>query len=404
MPLFFEDNTTEQERTYYKELLRMMGSLSNLFSENTKPYLPSRATENIFCKALGAENLARGDVTADAMKNRIGVGIKTWIGNSNQKIAEFNALKHTYENDPDEEMIRKIATYRNERINFTFRTYDLHDMIYHCTIRDINTIKIVECPMTLVDIPNIQHVGRRGRNRNVIYFDDGYNEYSFNISKSTLYKRFDDVEELANIDVDIIDDPFTYLAECMHIALTPPEPEAPTDMIYLESAVLPLYSTRRLAGKYVPEKNNLNMRFAGGRPRDIYEVGIPIPADFRNAHPNFFMGINYPFELILPNGNSLLAKQCQQDGKALMSNPNSALGHWLIDEVLEISPETRITYDLLARYGIDAVKLDKFKNTETNTFVYKINFARTGSYEYFMQTGQAGGPTEEEMEEADLYE
>ena len=47
--LFYETMTTEQERTFYVQMLQMMGSLSNLFSESPKPFLVSRATENIFC-------------------------------------------------------------------------------------------------------------------------------------------------------------------------------------------------------------------------------------------------------------------------------------------------------------------------------------------------------------------
>jgi hypothetical protein len=41
----------------YLELLRLVGSLSNLFSENPVPYLYYRVAENIFCKSFDAENL-----------------------------------------------------------------------------------------------------------------------------------------------------------------------------------------------------------------------------------------------------------------------------------------------------------------------------------------------------------
>ena len=84
--------TTPEQREYYCQMLEMIGSLSNLFSESDKPYLVSRATENLFCRCLDAENLSRGDVTADAKKGSIGVGIKTWVGSDLQKIAEFDAL------------------------------------------------------------------------------------------------------------------------------------------------------------------------------------------------------------------------------------------------------------------------------------------------------------------------
>ena len=139
---FYMDNTTDEEKRYYEQLLQVTGSLSKLFSENTKPYLASRLTENLFCRCLRAENLSRRDITADAKKNGIGIGIKTWIENSSQKIAEFNAERPNYENLNAEEKIKYISQLRNERISFTLRTQGLSKMIYHCTLRDDGMIKV----------------------------------------------------------------------------------------------------------------------------------------------------------------------------------------------------------------------------------------------------------------------
>ena len=75
----------------------------------------------------------------------------------------------------------------------------------------------------------------------------------------------------------------------------------------------------------------------------------------------------------------LSAKICQQGDKALMTNPNSALGHWLIDDVFKITPQTPITYDLLEKYGIDSVRITKEDDND-----YSIDFATIGSYEAFM--------------------
>ncbi len=94
---FYKEMTTDEQKNYYCKMLEMIGSLSNLFSESPKPYLVSRVTENLFCRCLDAENLSRSDVTADAKKNSVGIGIKTWVGSNLQKIAEFNSLKKTYE-------------------------------------------------------------------------------------------------------------------------------------------------------------------------------------------------------------------------------------------------------------------------------------------------------------------
>ena len=376
--------TSEAERGYYRKMLEMMGSLSNLFSESNKPYLVSRVTENVFCRCLGAENLSRGDVTADARKGAVGVGIKTWIGSSSQKIAEFDSLKPMYENGTDEEIIRKISQYRNDRIDFTMRAHALTEMVYHCTIRDVGLITVQECPLVRIDLDHIRHIRRK---KNSISFDDGINEYLFNLSKSTLYKKFSDLRLLESIPVTIIEDPYKYLAEQMGYIteIQSPAPVVSDGETLIETAVLPLYSPNSVRGNYVPPKNNLNMRFAGGRPRDAYEVGFPIPAEFRRSHPDFFPGRNVSFRLVLPDGAELSAKQCQEEGKSLMSNPNSALGEWLIDKVLKISPDVVITYEMLLKYGVDSVELHKIRDNKTGEIYYKIDFAAVGSYERYKE-------------------
>ena len=382
--MFYTEMTSEAERGYYRKMLEMMGSLSNLFSESDKPYLVSRVTENVFCRCLGAENLSRGDVTADARKGAVGVGIKTWIGSSSQKIAEFDSLKPMYENGTDEEIIRKISQYRNDRIDFTMRAHALTEMVYHCTIRDVGLITVQECPLVRIDLDHIRHIRRK---KNSISFDDGINEYLFNLSKSTLYKKFSDLRLLESIPVTIIEDPYKYLAEQMGYIteIQSPAPVVSNSETLIETAVLPLYSPNSARGNYVPPKNNLNMRFAGGRPRDAYEVGFPIPAEFRRSHPDFFPGRNVSFRLVLPDGAELSAKQCQEEGKSLMSNPNSALGEWLIDKVLKISPDVVITYEMLLKYGVDSVELHKIRDNKTGEIYYKIDFATVGSYERYKE-------------------
>ena len=380
---FYLQDTTEEERFYYAQMLEMMGTLSNLFSESNKPFLVSRATENLFCRCLNAENLSRSDVTADAKKGTIGIGIKTWVGSYSQKIAEFDSLKPTYEHDTDEEMIRKIAHYRNERIDFTMRTHALTEMVYHCTIRDVGVITVQECPLVPINTDCIKNIKRR---KNSIAFNDGLNEYSFSVSKSTLYKKFTDLKELQRIPVEIIEDPYAFLAEKMGYLreIQRPVTTSPSEKL-IDSAILPLYSENKTKGKYVPPKNNLNLRFAGGRRRNEYEIGIPIPAEFRRAKSGFFPGRDIPFRLVLPDGSELSAKQCQQDGKALMSNPNSALGEWLIDKVLKIKPDVAITYAMLSKYGIDSVEIQKIRDGKSGEVFFKIDFALVGSYEKFKE-------------------
>ena len=70
--MFYEKQPKQQQEDY-KKMLMIIGNLTLLFSESDCPYLPYRAHENIFCKYLQAENLARSDCSADAKKGKIGV-------------------------------------------------------------------------------------------------------------------------------------------------------------------------------------------------------------------------------------------------------------------------------------------------------------------------------------------
>lgn len=373
---FYESSFTNQEKQYYVRMLKLMGSLSNLFSNNDKPYLASRVTENLFCRYLNAKNLSRSDITADAKKNTTGIGIKTWIGANKQKIAEFNAEKPSYEHLNDTEMIHRISTLRNDRIDFTMRTNGLSNMVYHCTIREKGLIKIAECPLAPINIANIKNISR---SRNIITFEDGINRYSFNTSKSTLYKDFSDLQILDSIKVHIIKDPFLLLEQNLLAdkeGIIKFAGEIPSQKPFV---FLPLYAYTKSKGKYVQEKAALNIRFAGGRKRDPYEMYIAISRSFNEKHRSFFPPSDQPFNLTLPDGKILSARICQQGDKALMTNPNSALGHWLIDQVFKIPPHNPITYNLLEKYGIDSVRITKESNNS-----YSIDFARTGSYETFM--------------------
>ena len=204
-------------RDTYINLLTMMGSLSNLFSISKTPYLDSRVAENIFCIALEAENISRQDCTADAKKDNIGIGIKTWIDTSNlQKIAEFNKDRAEYIRLNDDDLVYKIASLRNERIELTKRTHGLNDLIYHCITRKNGEMTINESKMEKVDINTLKILSR---NNSSIKFKDKFNEYSFNFSKSVLMKRFQDMEVISTIKINIIEDPYTILENCISNSL-----------------------------------------------------------------------------------------------------------------------------------------------------------------------------------------
>ena len=46
------------QKDEYEKFLKIVGSLSNLFSESQIPYLYYRVAEKIFCKAFDAEDLS----------------------------------------------------------------------------------------------------------------------------------------------------------------------------------------------------------------------------------------------------------------------------------------------------------------------------------------------------------
>ena len=72
----------DDSRKKYFELLKTICSISRLFSDSNVPYLYYRVAENIFCKAFDADNLSRSDCSADARKDNIGIGLKTFLNNN----------------------------------------------------------------------------------------------------------------------------------------------------------------------------------------------------------------------------------------------------------------------------------------------------------------------------------
>ena len=76
-----------------------------------------------------------------------------------------------------------------------------------------------------------------------------------------------------------------------------------------------------------------------------------------------------PFNLELPGGKVLSAKICQSEDKALMSNPNKALGEWLLDYVFSQPVGKLLTYGDMEHIRVNAVRISKLKNG-----TYYINF------------------------------
>ena len=252
---------------YYVRLLKSAGSISRLFSEAPEVFLVPRVTENLFCKAFNAENLSRSDVSVDAVKDGVGVGIKTFVkknGRTLEKIAEFNGDHLLYSSLPLEEKVKKIAELRNERIQTTKVIHGLEEIIYHCITREVGKIVIYETTCPFIDIDKIKNI-KVTSNGSAIQFSDPSAEYSFNVSKSTLYKRFVTENILLEIPVRILEDPFTEIEKLMSeigpvFASVKVQPHV----------FLPLFSTR--GGKHVPERSGLNQWNANGRSRNPNEV------------------------------------------------------------------------------------------------------------------------------------
>ena len=380
--MFYEKQPLKQQNNY-KCMLKVMGSLSNLFSESNQPYLYYRCHENIFCKYFEAQNLSREDSSADAQKGKIGIGLKTWVGADNQKIAEFNKLKEEYMNLQPYEMICKIASYRNERIRITQNLHGIDEMIYHIVKRVPNAMQIYEYAFEMIDIDNIKIDSKKSSATN-IYFQDGKHEYHFNISKSTLYMIFKNMILLDSFNVDILEDPYQYLENIakknkniLDNMMTKIKPEH-------EQLCLRLYTVNRITKeKVVEQKSGLNQwngarkgRDGNYKPRNPNEVYIPYPKKDRIRSKGFFPDRNVSFELLLPDGKSIQAKVCQENGKAIMSNPNSELGEWLLRNVFELPIGQVVTYKDLQVYGIDSVIFTKLGNNK-----YKIDFTYIGTYE-----------------------
>ena len=356
----------------YEELLKSMAMLSRLSSESLIPYLGYREVENIFCLTFDAVNLSRSDCSADAMKDGIGYGIKTFLegnGQTLQKVAEFNADAESFRNKTTKEIVERVSQLRNNRIEFTKRTYGINTMIYHCVVRSEGKIKVFECDMDTIELKSLKDIRFNGKN--IITFKDNKNEYSFNISKSTLYKRFITSNVILEFGVEILEDPYSIIAKVMNDI---------TDVTFMtksrEFIYLPLYSEK--GGINVPERSGLNQWNARGRARDYDEVYIPIPSWINSKFTNFFPGRDKPFNLNLPDGKVLSAKVCQDNNKALMSNPNKELGKWILRQVLNLSKGEILTYSMLEDLGIDSVVI--YKNEDDS---YEIDFAPTGSFEKF---------------------
>ncbi len=359
----------------YIAMLSAVAKLSGLFSDSAIPYLNYRVAENIFCRSFNAENLSRSDTAFDARIDSLGIGLKTFICSSNnsvEKVAEFNSLSRIINESKGKELAIKLATYRNDRINLANRIYNIEKSLYHIVARKEKSLSLFETDYDLIDVDNISAVKE---SRGGLQFTDGKNHYSFNTSKSTLFRKFIIPENTVTIPIDIIDDPYALLLELFQNKSYLSSSEKSVKGI--NYVVLPLYGIKNRE-RHVFEKSGINQWNAAGRKRDFGEVYIPIPIEVHKKHPGFFPERDKPFNLTLPSGEILSAKVCQENSKALMTDPNKAISDWLLRRVLLLQEGELATIEKLDELGFDSVIL--VKNQDGS---FKIDIMKTGSYEIF---------------------
>lgn len=366
-----QDNNGE-----YLKLLGAIAKLSGLFSDSAIPLINYRVAENIFCRSFGAENLSRSDTAFDAKFEGMGIGLKTFTCPSNystEKIAEFNSLSKELKSYSGKELASKLAEYRNERIDLAKRTYGITDSLYHIVARRERELLLFETDYEPISVENIKNVKDNGAS---LSFDDSRHQYTFNFSKSTLFRKFDLPHHAFRLPVEIIEDPYALLLELFEDKVL--EPAKDKLRRGIDYVILPLYG-RHHKKKFVYERSGLNQWNADGRPRDPGEVYIPIPAIIHQQFPHFFPPRDQKFNLKVPTKEILRAKVCQANSKALMTDPNKALSDWLLRRVLRLDEGELATMEQLDELGFDSVLI-----TKENADNYSIDIMPTNAFEKFI--------------------
>jgi len=359
----------------YLQLLSAVAKLSVLFSDSAVPYINYRAVENIFCRCFSAKNLSRSDTAFDADYRSVGVGLKTFLAPqrwSLEKVAEFNSLSATLRELSGKELAIALAGYRNERILLAKRLYNLKDSLYHIVARREHALLLFETDYDFIQADAIRVTRKTASS---LQFNDGSNYYSYNYSKSTLFRDFEIPASAHQLSVEIIGNPYDVLLDAFGDTKNGQVAKSESKK---EFVILPLYSTGSKERR-IPERSGLNQWNAGGRKRSYGEVYIPIPKEIHKQFPLFFPNRDTPFELRVPSGEVLHAKICQEGGKALMTNPNNALSDWLLRKVLGLEEGMLATIGHLDALGFDSVIIAK-----ESEHIFEIDIAKDIHYSQFV--------------------
>lgn len=396
------DRFSNEEKDNYREFLKIFGALSGLFKDNRdginarKPYLYYRNHEQLFTRVFDVEDLTRKDSAFDALgvwkNDRVGIGLKTWIHTKDktfQKVAEFNKLAPEViapliKNGTSEQVIRKVSELRNERIMLDKRLYKTDREVYHFITRDDNVMNIIETPYELIDIDSLELIS----DGKTYTFRDKLHNYKFYTSKSVLLEEFDasEGEIIEQIPIQQFEDPFE-LIRMIDI------PKENTEVIY-EEIILPLYQDTK-PDPFVSSCSGINIRHSkpknknSNTPRPEYEIEVRVSTWIHHIYPKFF-GINAfddneikdkninDFDLILPDGRVLRGRIKQAKGKSLQTDPQGALGEWILKDVLGLKNREVVTMDYMNELGIDSLRVIKLNDKQ-----FRITVAETGAYEKF---------------------
>ena len=356
----------EKQRERYFDLLRKVAALSGLCTESNvdsqTPYLYYRTHEIIFSNSFSVKSRTREDISIDAQQDSLGIGLKTfnYKGKAQmEKIAEFNKDFSLYKEAKTADKARIISELYNRRINDASNLYNLETFSFSCVTKAPGKMLVFDTKMDLINLKKLRLKSSSNPTKS-ISFSDGMHEYAFSSSKSTLKRRFvlPSKGKVFVLNVDILSDPLSFLEDLNFKCLVTNKESS--------FVLLPLSSQ---------EKSGLNQWNAGGRKRNPNEVYIPIPKWIHQCYPAFFPARDDDFALNLPNRKVLTAKICQDEGKALMSNPNKAMGVWLLRDVLKLPEGQVLTDEYLQEKGIDSIKV-----TKVNSHTFDVDYMPYGSF------------------------
>ncbi|MDH5101233.1 NgoFVII family restriction endonuclease [Lactobacillus kefiranofaciens] len=413
---------SKEEQKDYEDYLKMYGALSALFnqksSETGAPYLDSKFQETIYARCFKSEDVDIGNTPHDIRSTfgsaKIGIGLKTWLSSkpSYQKVMQLKRFRtqiEPHQKDPDD-LAYIVSKIKNQRLITDYKRLGLdeNDNIYHYVTRDSGKMLLSETSYPLVDMDRLKPGKLSSKS---FTFSDGIKDYKYTFGDSQIWMRFDPKDKntvlLDTLNIDILDDPFTFLKSAFKKQKGVYAPLKPKyDYLYL-----PLYSYKT---KTVAESSGLNAwnglpKTKGSttlRPKG--EAYIPIPKKVWKKHPYWVdPNVNmadykaykkttgksgYKIRLHMPDGQIFPALFTQSDFKSLQTKPQSILGLWILNVLGVTDPQRKqydqpatniVTMNMLQKAGFDSVKL--WHQDPNNLHDIWIDFAEYGSFERFMK-------------------